>query len=147
MAVVSIDYIDVDEKNVARIAGKRTKVIQIIMDKMANGWGPEEIHNQYPHLSLAEIYAAFSYYYANQAELDAQITQDLKEVEAMRAQAGPSPIVDKLRRMVFRASRSFVHPGKTAICRITFLKSHHLTALLTVCYTIQSVTYQTVSYT
>lgn len=97
MIPVSIEHIDVDEKGAARIAGKRTKVIQLVMDKMANGWGPEELHAQYPHLSLAEIHAAFAYYYDHQAELDAQIQQDLKEADALRAQAGESPVTARLR--------------------------------------------------
>ena len=58
MPTASIEHIEVDEQNVARIVGKRTKVIQIVMDKMANGWDAETIHAQYPYLSLAEIHAA-----------------------------------------------------------------------------------------
>jgi uncharacterized protein (DUF433 family) len=97
MAVVALAHIDVDQNGVARIAGKRTKVIQIVMDKLANGWSPEEIHAHYPHLSLAQIHAAFAYYYDHQAELDAQMEHDLREVEALRARAGESPIVQRLR--------------------------------------------------
>ncbi len=99
MAMVSMEHIDVDGNGIARIAGKRTKVIQIVMDKMANGWSPEDIQAQYPHLSLAQIHAAFAYYYDHKAELDAQIEQDLKEAEALRAQAGESPIVKKLKAL------------------------------------------------
>jgi uncharacterized protein (DUF433 family) len=99
MAMIATGHIDVDENGVARVAGKRTKVVQIVLDKRANGWGPEEIHAQYPYLSLAEIHAAFAYYYDHQAELDAQIEEDFREAEAMRAQAGVSPLVKKLRAM------------------------------------------------
>jgi uncharacterized protein (DUF433 family) len=99
MPVVSIDHIDVDEKGVARIAGRRTKVIHLVMDKMANGWTPEEIHAQHPHLSLAQIHAAFAYYYDHQAELDEKIQEDLREADRMRAEAGPSPLVAKLRAL------------------------------------------------
>jgi uncharacterized protein (DUF433 family) len=90
-------HIDVDEAGVARIAGKRTKVIQIVMDKMAQGWGPEEIHAQYPHLTLAEIHAAFAYYYDHQAEFDAQISQDLREAEELEKQAGQTVSREQLR--------------------------------------------------
>ncbi|HEV7224236.1 MAG TPA: hypothetical protein VGN42_16125 [Pirellulales bacterium] len=36
-----IEHIHLDARGVARIAGTRTKVIQIVMDKLANDWGPE----------------------------------------------------------------------------------------------------------
>ena len=99
MAMVSLDHIDVDEKGVARISGTRTKVIQIVMEKMVNGWSPEEMQKQFPHLSLADVYAALAYYYDHQPELDARIEQDFQEAERMRAEAGPSAIADKLRAL------------------------------------------------
>lgn len=99
MAVVTIEHIDVDETGVARIAGKRTKVIQLVMDKMANGWGPEEMHRQYPHLSLAQIHAAFAYYYDHQPDLDAQIQQSVARAESLRDQAGESAVVQKLKSL------------------------------------------------
>ncbi len=97
MAVASIEHIDVDDNGIARIVGKRTKVIQIVMDKMANDWNPEQIQAQYSHLSLAEIHAAFAYYYDHQAELDLQIERDVNEAQARSASAGESDIVQKLR--------------------------------------------------
>ena len=35
MSTVSVEHIVLDEKGIARIAAKRTKVIQIVMDKLA----------------------------------------------------------------------------------------------------------------
>jgi uncharacterized protein (DUF433 family) len=99
MALASIEHIDVDDKGVARIAGQRTKVIQVVMDKLAHNWSPEEIHVQYSHLSLAQIHAAFTYYYDNQDELDTQIAADVKRADELREQAGESPLVQKLRAM------------------------------------------------
>jgi uncharacterized protein (DUF433 family) len=99
MAVVMIEHVDVDDMGVARVAGKRTKVIQIVMDKMANGWNAEEIQAQYPHLSLAEIHAAFAYYYDHQVDLDAQIAESVDRADAGRAQAGDSSVAQKLRAM------------------------------------------------
>jgi len=99
MTVASIDHIDVDDSGTARIVGQRTKVVQIVMDKIANGWNPEEMQGQYPHLSLAQIHAALAYYYDHQTQLDAQIERDLQQAERMREQAEPSPIAQKLRSM------------------------------------------------
>jgi uncharacterized protein (DUF433 family) len=111
MPVVAIEHIDVDARGVARIVGKRTKVIQIVMDRMAYGWGPEEIHAQHPHLSLSQIYAAFAYYYDHKAELDAQIEADIRRADEMRAQAGESAIVQKIKRL---ADRPDAPPRHTA---------------------------------
>jgi len=97
MAVVAIGHIDVDSAGLARISGCRTKVIQIVMDRMANSWSAEDIRDQYPHLSLAQIHAALAYYYDHQVELDAQIKSDRQQAQEMREQAGPSPIAERLR--------------------------------------------------
>ena len=97
MTVSSIDYIDIDENGIARIVGKRVKVIQIVMDKNVNNWAPEEIHAQYPYLSLAEIHSAFAYYYDHQNALDDQIKQDLELADSLRDPTQESAIRQKLR--------------------------------------------------
>ena len=97
MTTISIEHIELDDAGVARISGTRTKVIQVVMDKMAYAWGSEEIQRQYPHLSLAEVHAAMAYYYDHQQELDVQIATDLKEAESLRTDSGESPVVAKLR--------------------------------------------------
>ena len=97
MTTISIEHIELDDVGVARISGTRTKVIQVVMDKMAYAWGTEEIQRQYPHLSLAEVHAAMAYYYDHQEELDLQVAADLKEAESARAESGESPVVAKLR--------------------------------------------------
>ena len=97
MAVAAIEHIDVDGKGVARIVGRRVKVIHSVMDKMANGWSPDEIHRQYSSLSLAEIHAAFAYYYDHQDELDAEIARDVENADALREEAGESPLAARLR--------------------------------------------------
>jgi len=99
MTVALIGHIDVDENGVARIVGRRTKVLQIAMDKMAHGWSAEEIQAEYPHLTLAQIHAALAYYYDNQVEIDEQIARDVERAESMRDQSRPSPIAEKLKLM------------------------------------------------
>src|SRR5437773_790696 len=88
--------IEVDDRGVAWIAGANTKVIEVVLDKIAYGWSPEEMHLQHPHLSLAQIHAALSYYYEHQEELDADIARRRKEVEKMAAESPDSPLRRKL---------------------------------------------------
>jgi uncharacterized protein (DUF433 family) len=64
--------------------GANTKVKEIVLDKLAYGWSPEEMHFQHPHLSMAQIHAALAYYYENQEKIDEEIRRDLEEVEQRR---------------------------------------------------------------
>jgi uncharacterized protein (DUF433 family) len=57
------------------IAGTGVSVFRVaIWHKM--GESPEAIMRKYGHLSMAQVYAAITYYYANQAEIDACIEED-----------------------------------------------------------------------
>lgn len=89
-------HIRFDERGTAYVGKTRSKVKQVVIDKF-NGMDAEAIHEEYPHLSLGDIYAAFSYYYDHKDEIDAEIAQDDIEIEAMRAAAGESPLVKGLR--------------------------------------------------
>jgi uncharacterized protein (DUF433 family) len=101
MALVSLADVHTDEQGVAWIDDTNVKVIEVILDRLAYGWSPEEIHFQHPHLSLAQIHAALAYYYDYQAEMDREIERQLQESEALAAAALDSPFRRRL-----RASRS-----------------------------------------
>ena len=45
----------------------------IVVDKFAYGWIPEEIHFQHPHLTLAQIHGALTFYYENKDEMNTQM--------------------------------------------------------------------------
>lgn len=70
----------------------RVRVAQIVMDYLAYGWSADEIHRQHPHLALAEVHAAMGYYYDNQAQIDAEITAELQEVDRMLDADARSPV-------------------------------------------------------
>jgi uncharacterized protein (DUF433 family) len=97
MSLAPLGHIEIDERGVARVAGSRTKVAQIVLDATVRDWSPDEIKSQYPHLSLADIHAAMAFYYDHQEEVDAQIDKDRADFEALRASAAESPIVERLR--------------------------------------------------
>jgi len=44
---------------------------------------PEEIVHKFGHLSLAQVHAALAYYYANKAEIDADIDAEDQAYEAL----------------------------------------------------------------
>ena len=86
MVAVLNSLIEIDEKGIPWISGANTKVVEVVLDKMAHNSSPEEMHEQYPHLSLAQIHAALSYYYEHRDEVDADIERRDRYVENLRAQ-------------------------------------------------------------
>ena len=96
MTAVIESYIEIDENRVAWIADTKVKVIEIALDKLAHGSSPEEMHFQYPHLSLAQIHAALSYYYDHQTELDAEMQRRWLEVGEMATREADSPLRQRL---------------------------------------------------
>jgi len=99
MSTVAESHIAIDESGVAWIDQTRVKVIEVVLDKLAHGSSPEEMHFQYPHLSLAQIHAALAYYYDHQAELDAEIDTRWRQANALAAQAAESPLQKRLREL------------------------------------------------
>lgn len=99
MAAFTSTHIELDEQGVAWIAGTKVKVIEVALDKLAHGSSPEEMHFQYPHLSLAQIHAALAYYYDHQAELDAEIQRRWLEVNELAAREADSPLRRRLREL------------------------------------------------
>lgn len=91
--------IEIDAEGRAWIADANTKVSEIVLDKLAWGWSPEEMCLQHPQLSLAQIHAALSYYYSHQNEMDAEIAEQMREYETLRAEASGSPLRQKLRTL------------------------------------------------
>jgi uncharacterized protein (DUF433 family) len=79
--------IELDHRGVPWISGTKIKVSEVVLDKIAYGSSPEETHLQNPHLSLAQIHAALTYYYENQREIDRQIEADLEEADRLTRNA------------------------------------------------------------
>ena len=72
-------------------------MVELILGKMAHGWSPEELHFQYPYLTLGQIYSALAYYWDHQEELDRDIERRLEFVDQVQRAMGPSPLVARLR--------------------------------------------------
>ena|SRR2546428_11304823 len=102
MTAVVSTLIELDESGVAWISGAKVKVIEVATDKLAHGSSPEEMHFQYPHLSLAQIHAALAYYYEHQDEFDAEIVRQANWAAEMAERAKDSPLQKRLREMKMR---------------------------------------------
>lgn len=67
------------------ICGGRLRIdgTRITINQMAalykEGSSPEEIADQYPHLTLAQVYTALAYYHANREEVEADLAAEMAE--------------------------------------------------------------------
>ncbi len=92
-------HIVLDERGLAWIDGKNVKVIEVVLDHLAYGWSAEAIHEQHPHLSLAEIHSALAFYYDHAAEFDTQIERQDEEIKSLRTATGESMLQKRLRKL------------------------------------------------
>ena len=97
IATAAATHIRLDEQGRAWLNDTKIKVIEVVLDHLAYGWSADEIHEQHPHLSLAQIHAALAYYYDHQNDIDAQVEQDLKRVRELRVSTGESPVQRRLK--------------------------------------------------
>ena len=97
MAMTAHPHIRLDHQGVAWIDDANVKVIEVVLDRLAYGWSPEEIHFQHADLSLAQIHAALAYYYDHQSRLDAEIASQEQTVRRLRSEAADSPLVTRLK--------------------------------------------------
>ncbi|HBB89279.1 MAG TPA: hypothetical protein DC047_16870 [Blastocatellia bacterium] len=61
-----------------RIDGTRITVLQIAV-LYKQGYSAERIADEYPHLTMAQVYAALAHYHANQEEIEADLEAERKE--------------------------------------------------------------------
>jgi uncharacterized protein (DUF433 family) len=101
MSTVEYAHITVGSDCVPMLAGTHIKVVEIICDHLAHGSDAQEMHREFPHLSLGQIHSALAYYYDHQDEVDADIAQRMRMAEEFRekfeASSGPSPLRLKLK--------------------------------------------------
>jgi uncharacterized protein (DUF433 family) len=74
-----------DQDGVIRI-GNSCVTLLTVVQRHRVGDTPEEIHEGFSTVPLADIYAVIAYYLAHQAEVDAYLHQILKTAEAQRQQ-------------------------------------------------------------
>jgi uncharacterized protein (DUF433 family) len=85
MSTTSYPHVEVIDGR-AWIEGWKVRVTEIVLDWLAYRWDAEQIHKQHPQLAMAEIHAAFVYYFDHKEELDRRIAEELETVERIRAE-------------------------------------------------------------
>jgi uncharacterized protein (DUF433 family) len=79
-----------------RIAGSRIQVKHVAIMHERQGMTPEAIVSEYPHLTLADIYAALAYYHDHREQINAEIVADRQWYEEQR-EIQPSRLKDVLK--------------------------------------------------
>jgi uncharacterized protein (DUF433 family)/antitoxin component of MazEF toxin-antitoxin module len=97
VAPVSTGEIAFDERGRPVIAGTTMKVIELVVEHLAYGWSPEELKYQHPYLSLGQVYAALTYYWNHQQEMDQEIVVQDREYNRLRAASLDSPVRRRLK--------------------------------------------------
>ena len=67
-----------------RIEGHRIRVQDIAVDHEWLALSPDEICDQHPGLTLAEVHSALAYYYDHRDEILADLDEDRRRVEEFR---------------------------------------------------------------
>lgn len=91
------EHIVLDDAGVALIAGTTMKVIELVLERSAYGWSPEELHFQHPYLSLGQIYSALAYYWDHKDTLDQDIARRRAYVEELRRTTPSAPFLARLK--------------------------------------------------
>jgi uncharacterized protein (DUF433 family) len=92
----SYEHVVLNEDDVAVIDGTNMKVQELVAERLAWGWSPEELLLNHPYLTLGQIFSALAYYADHQEQIEAAIEADVQLVEELRQQAKYSPSLARL---------------------------------------------------
>jgi hypothetical protein len=86
------------------------------------GMTPAEIVAAYPTITLAQVHAALAYYYDHHDDIQAEIEEERRFAEEMKAKAGPSRLEEILRhgRPMARTIRFHLEPEEM-VNRVEFI--------------------------
>ena len=86
----------VDDHSVVRMGDTRVSFDSIVY-RHKQGDTPDEIHEGFPSVPLADIYAAISYYLRHQEEVEAYLAEREAEAERIHQEAEADPANKALR--------------------------------------------------
>lgn len=97
LAETRYEHIVLNEAHIPIITGTTMKVIELVLAQAAYGWSAEELHIQFPHLSLGQIYSALAYYWDHREELESNIETRIQKTEQIRKSTPASPLIKRLK--------------------------------------------------
>lgn len=93
-------YVRLDENGLYRVANSRV-MLDSVLAGFHQGHSPETIRQQYPALSLEEVYGSIAYYLAHGDEVDAYLQRQdaVWQQWRNRSEQEPSAVVERLRAL------------------------------------------------
>lgn len=91
------EHVVLDENGTPIISGTTMKVKELVAERLAWGWSPEELLINHPYLTLGQIFSALAYYADHREEMDKAIESDLQYINELRRQAPALPLVTRLK--------------------------------------------------
>jgi uncharacterized protein (DUF433 family) len=79
------------------IAGTRIRVQDVYVWHELQRLSSDEIVSRFPHITMADVYAALAYYWDHREEIQQDMEEEAALVERMK-QKHPSPLKEKLGR-------------------------------------------------
>jgi hypothetical protein len=80
----------------------RIRVADVVLPHLVHGWSADELHRQYPHLTLGEIHSCLGYYFDNAPEVEAVIAAESELASQLRDVAGRTKLGLRLRELKAR---------------------------------------------
>lgn len=95
---ISKHYVEQDDQGVFRV-GRLGVSLDSVVNAFQQGHQAESIQQQYPALSLEEVYGAVAFYLANRKDVHEYLERQEKRWDEVRQriEQNPSPVVERLR--------------------------------------------------
>ena len=93
------------------ILGHRIKVKHVAIWHEQMGMTPTEIAATYPTITLAQVHAALAYYYDHRDDIQAEIEEERRFVEEMKAKEGSSRLEEIIESRKTNGSDDMLPPG------------------------------------
>lgn len=97
LAETRYEHVVLSDSHVPLISGTTMKVVELVLAQAAYGWSAEELHIQFPQLTLGQIYSALAYYWDHRDELDGDIEKRIEKVDRIRKSIPTSPLIKRLK--------------------------------------------------
>ncbi|MFN8404109.1 MAG: DUF433 domain-containing protein [Anaerolineales bacterium] len=97
LAETRYEHVVLSDSHVPLISGTTMKVVELVLAQAAYGWSAEELHIQFPHLTLGQIHSALAYYWDHHDELDGDIEKRIEKVDKIQKSIPASPLIKRLK--------------------------------------------------
>jgi uncharacterized protein (DUF433 family) len=98
MPTLTHAHIELNADGVPIISGTTMKVVELVAVHLYQQSNAEELHEQFPYLTLGQIYSALSYYHDNEEAIRADLAKREEMADEIRRELGPSPVRTKLQQ-------------------------------------------------